>query len=43
MYVSINIKPPDPLIKWSCKFMQTILVAVSLLPQILWPQNLAKW
>ena len=38
-----SIKSPDPLITWSCKLMKTILGAVLLLPQSLWPQNLGKW
>ena len=36
------IKPPDPLILWSCKGTWIILPAVSLLPQDLWPLNLKK-
>ena len=38
-----SIKSPDPLITWTRKVMQTILAAVSLLPQSLWPQDMAKW
>ena len=38
-----SIKSPDPLIVWSYKVMETILATVSLLPQGLWPQNVAKW
>ena len=38
-----SIKSPDPLITWSCKVVQVILADVSLPPQSLWPQNLAKW
>ena len=36
-------KSPNPLIAGSCKVMQTILAAVSLLPQGLWRLSLAKW
>ena len=32
----------DPLIMWSCKVMGQIKCVVSLLPQDLWPLNLAK-
>ena len=38
-----SIKSADHLIKWSCKVMQTILAAASLVPLGLWPQYLAKW
>ena len=33
------IKSPNTLITWSCKVMQIILAALSLLPQALWPQT----
>ena len=33
---------PDPLIKWSCKIMETILATVSQLLQGLWSLNLTK-
>ena len=36
------IKSPDPLITWSCRVIKTILTAVSLLTEGLWPQHLAK-
>ena len=38
-----SIKSSNPLITLSYKVTETILAAVSLLPQGLWPLNLAKW
>ena len=37
-----SIKSRDSLITWSWKVRQIILIAVSLLPQDLWPLNLTR-
>ena len=38
-----SIKSEDPLIAWSYKVTRQIRYVISLLPQDLWPLNLAMW
>ena len=38
-----SIRLQSPLITWSCKVTSKIRSVISLLPQVLWPPNLAKY